>query len=77
MNSSLSHLEIREILDWGDWGDTDLAKIDSSSLGHAEEVTLLKLRSMCEEIAALDQLLQRRRITANITAANLKSLFSL
>ena len=74
MNSSLSHLEIREILDWG---DTDLAKIDSSSLGHAEAVTLLKLRSMCEEIAALDQLLQRRRITANITAANLKSLFSL
>ena len=74
MNSSLSNLEIREILDWE---DTDLAKIDSSSLGHAEAVTLLKLRSMREEIAALNQLLQRRRITANITAANLKSLFSL
>ena len=74
MNSSLSPLEIREILDWE---DADLAKLDSSILGHTEEVILLKLRSMREEIDALNQLLQRRRITANITAANLKSLFSL
>ena len=74
MNSSLSPLEIREILDWE---DANLAKLDSSILGHTEEVILLKLRSMREEIDALNQLLQRRRITANITAANLKSLFSL
>mgnify|MGYP001394184541 CR=1 FL=1 len=74
MNSSLSPLEIREILDWE---DADLAKLDSSILGHTEEVILLKLRSMREEIDALNQLLQRRRITANITAANLRSLFSL
>ena len=59
MNSSLSPLEIREILDWE---DADLAKLDSSILGHTEEVILLKLRSMREEIDALNQLLQRRRI---------------
>ena len=73
MNSALTQHEINQLLGWE---ELDLGRLDASGLGHAEEVILSRLKCMHEEISALNQLLHRRIITANITAASLKSLFS-